>query len=96
MQEVEKNEEKFTFQLFIVGSSIINTVAVKNCKTILEDNLKGRYSLEIVDISQNPTLAQKEDIIATPILIMKSPIPGIRMIGDFSDTKKFLKKFFIL
>ena len=96
MQEVEKNEEKFTFHLFIVGSSIINTVAVKNCKTILEDNIKGRYYLEIVYISQNPTLAQKEDIIATPILIMKTPIHGIRMIGDFSDTKKFLKKFFIL
>jgi circadian clock protein KaiB len=96
MQEVDKIEDNFTFQLFIVGSSRINTVAVKNCKTILEDNLKGRYSLEIFDISQNPTLAQKENIIATPILIMKNPISGIRMIGDFSDTQKFLKKFFIL
>ena len=96
MQEAEKIENQFIFQLFIVGKSTLNDVAIKNCKTILEAHLHKRYTFEIVDIAQNPTLAINEKIIATPLLIMKKPTPEIRMVGDFSDPKKFIKQFAIL
>jgi circadian clock protein KaiB len=96
MQEAEKIENQFTFQLFIVGVTTLNNAAIKNCKTILDAHLHKKYSLEIIDISQNPSLAKKEEIIGTPLLIMKKPTPEIRMVGDFSDSKKFLKKFAIL
>jgi len=96
MQEAEKIENQFTFQLFIVGATTINNIAIKNCKTILDAHLYKKYSLEIIDITQNQYLAKKEEIIVTPLLIMKKPTPEIRMAGDFSDSKKFLKQFAIL
>ena len=50
----------------------------------------GRYELEIVDISQHPTLAEGEQIIAAPTLIKKLPLPLRRFIGDMSHTEKIL------
>jgi circadian clock protein KaiB len=39
---------------------------------------------------QQPKLAQGEQIIATPTLIKKLPLPLRKLIGDMSDTEKFL------
>jgi len=46
--------------------------------------------LEVVDIYQNPKLEKGEQIIAAPTLIKKLPLPLRRVIGDMSDTEKFL------
>jgi circadian clock protein KaiB len=53
--------------------------------------LKGRYSLEIIDVYQQADVAEKDQLIALPLLIKKEPLPERRMIGDLSDTKKVLK-----
>jgi circadian clock protein KaiB len=53
--------------------------------------LKGKYSLEIVDVYQQEDVAEKEQLIALPLLIKKLPFPERRMIGDLSDTNKVLK-----
>ena len=42
--------------------------AVVNIRKICEEHLEGRYDLEIVGISQKPTLAEGELIIAAPTL----------------------------
>jgi circadian clock protein KaiB len=52
--------------------------------------LQGRYELEVVDIYQNPALAEEEQIIATPTLVKQLPLPLRRIIGDFSDREHVL------
>ena len=47
--------------------------------------------LEIIDVYQQQELAEKEQIIALPLLIRKQPLPERRLIGDMSDTEKVLK-----
>ena len=44
----------------------------------------------MVDIYQNPKLAKGEQIISAPTLIKNLPLPLRRVIGDMSDTEKFL------
>lgn len=44
----------------------------------------------MVDISQRPTLAEGEQIIAAPTLIKKLPLPLRRFIGDMSQTERIL------
>ncbi|MGZ8191072.1 MAG: circadian clock KaiB family protein, partial [Methylococcaceae bacterium] len=61
-----------------------------NIRKICEEHLQGRYDLEVVDISQNPTLAEGEQIIAAPTLIKKLPLPLRRFIGDMSQTERIL------
>jgi circadian clock protein KaiB len=44
----------------------------------------------VIDILRNSQLAKGEQIIATPTLIKKLPPPLRRLIGDMSDTERFL------
>jgi circadian clock protein KaiB len=82
--------EKYVFQLYIVGNSISSARAIKNITAICEHYLKNRFTLEIIDITENPTLANVEDIIAVPLLIRKFPLPKEKIVGDLSDTQKVL------
>jgi len=64
--------------------------AIANIKEICETHLKGRYQLEVIDIYENPSLGKGEQIIASPTLIKKLPLPLRRFIGDLSDTERIL------
>ena len=83
-------EEKYILRLYVTGITPRSTKAIANVKEICEKYLKGRYKLEVIDIYQQPKLAQGEQIIAAPTLIKKLPLPLRRLIGDMSDTEKFL------
>src|SRR5215217_8200686 len=87
----EKRTFEYVLRLFITGATPNSTRAVTNIKQICEDHLKGRYSLEIVDVYQQVAIAEKEQLIALPLLIRKEPLPERRMIGDLSNTEKVLK-----
>jgi circadian clock protein KaiB len=87
------NEEtaEYVFRLFITGATPNSIRAVTNIKLICEEHLTGRYFLEIIDVYQQGAVAEKEQLIALPLLIKKKPLPERRMIGDLSDTEKVLK-----
>jgi len=53
--------------------------------------LKGKYELEIIDVYQQPLIAQKEQIVALPLLIKKAPGIERRLIGDMSDKERVLR-----
>ena len=85
------NDRQYVLRLFITGASINSRRAVVNVKEICEKYLKDNYSLEIIDVYQQKALAEKEQIIALPLLIKSHPLPTRRLIGDMSDTQKVLK-----
>jgi circadian clock protein KaiB len=90
----EKKEiTKFIFQLFVNNNSAVSLRAIVNVKAILQKNYKDNYILDVIDIYENPGLTITEEVLAVPLLIKKFPLPEIRMIGDFSDTKKVLHEF---
>ena len=81
----------YVLQLYITGASPNSTRAVSNIKNICEQHLKGRYTLEIIDVYQQSAIAQTEQLLALPLLIKLSPWPKKRLIGNMSDTDKVLK-----
>jgi circadian clock protein KaiB len=86
----ERRSEKYVLRLYIAGGTPRSTRAVANIREICEHNLNGRYDLEVIDIYQNPALAQGEQIIAAPTLVKQLPHPLRRFIGDLSDTERIL------
>jgi circadian clock protein KaiB len=76
--------------LYINGSTLKSTLAVKNIKQVCEQHLKGRYDLEVIDITQQANLARDEQIVAVPTLIKRLPLPLQRLVGDMSDLNKVL------
>ncbi len=81
---------RYVLRLYVAGKSPKSVNAIANLKKICEENLQGRYELEVIDLYQQPHLAQGEQIIALPTLIRKLPPPLRRIIGDMSNTERVL------
>jgi circadian clock protein KaiB len=80
--------KEFVLRLFVTGASPNSLKAIENIKAFCENYIKDRYSLEIIDVYQQPLLAQQEQIVALPLLIKVSPAPVRRLIGDMSNIAK--------
>jgi len=85
------DDNLYRLRLFVTGATPNSTRAVSNLKEFCETFLTGRYELEIVDVYQQPLIAEKEQLIALPMLVKLSPLPQRRLIGDMSDTDKVLR-----
>ena len=83
-------QEKYCLRLYVTGTTPKSLRAITNIKRICEVHLKGRYSLEVIDIYQQPVLAKGEQIIAAPTLIKRLPLPLRRFIGDMTDSERIL------
>ncbi|GFE69833.1 circadian clock KaiB family protein [Chroococcus sp. FPU101] len=81
---------KYTFRLYITGNSIRSQRAIANLFRICREELDDPYSVEIIDVLEQPYLAEQEKIIVTPTLIKQLPLPLQRIIGDLTDTQKVI------
>lgn len=86
----EQFKEQYVLRLFISGMTTRSVQAIDNLKKICEEGLRGCYSLEIIDISQQPKAVRDEDIVATPTLIKELPKPIRKIIGDLSNRERIL------
>jgi len=89
-EKISMPDNKYLLKLFITGYTSQAERAIKNINSICKHELDGEYHLEIVNILENPQLAEDERIIATPTLIKMLPEPLRRVIGDLSNTEKVL------
>jgi len=85
-----RGDDVFVFSLFIAGMSPRSGRAVDNLTKLCDRYLAGRCELQVIDIYQQPELAQEEQLVALPTLIKKLPLPLRRFIGDLSDTDRIL------
>jgi len=81
---------QFVLRLFVTGKTAKAEAAIANLRRICEEELQGKYELQIVDVLEHPQAAEDERILATPTLIKRLPPPLRRVIGDLSDKHKVL------
>lgn len=77
-------------RLYVAGRSAESTLAEQSIRTLCEEELRGNWRLEIVDVLERPQLAEDHKIVAVPAVIKALPPPVRRVIGDFSDRSKVL------
>jgi circadian clock protein KaiB len=87
---VEPDRARYLLRLFVTGMTPRSTDAIARIKAICEEHLNGQYDLEVIDIYQQPDAAKLEQIVATPTLIKKLPLPLRRLVGDLSDKQRVL------
>jgi circadian clock protein KaiB len=75
-------KQKYVLRLYVAGITPRSREAIRTVTAICEENLQGRYDLEVIDIYQQPTLAKGEQIVAAPTLIKKLPVPLRKFIGS--------------
>ena len=81
---------EYLLKLYITGQTNRSKRAIANLHQICEQTLQGQYRIVIIDIQEQPQLAEDERILATPTLIKELPEPIRRIIGDLSDTEQVL------
>lgn len=85
-----EGNETWELRLYVAGQTPKSIAAFNNLKRICEEHLAGRYTIEVIDLVQNPKLARDEQIVAIPTLVRKLPDPIRRIVGDLSDTERAL------
>jgi circadian clock protein KaiB len=84
-------KKEYVLDLFVTGASPNSARAISNLKEICEEHIKGKYVLKIIDVYQQGKIAEDEQIVALPLLIIRNPLPVRRLIGDMSVPQKVLK-----
>jgi circadian clock protein KaiB len=82
--------EVWELRLYVAGQSPKSVAAFANLKRLCEEHLAGRYSIEIVDLLEQPQLAAGDQIVAIPTLVRKLPEPLRKIVGDLSNTERTL------
>jgi circadian clock protein KaiB len=80
----------FGLTLFVSGASGSSAQAITNVRAICDTHLSGRYHLDIVDLNQEPVLAEQHNVLATPTLVKDHPPPTRMLVGDMSDHPRVL------
>lgn len=86
--ENDPEVERWNLRLYVAGETPKCVQAFQHLKQICEEHLQGRYSIEVIDLLKNPTLAQGDQIIAIPTLVRKLPPPVKKIIGDLTNTER--------
>ena len=95
-QAVEQTEdagvckERWELRLYVAGHTAKSLAAFANLKKLCEEHLAGCYTIEVIDLLENPTLARGDQILAIPTLVRKLPEPLRKIIGDLSNTERVL------
>ncbi len=86
----EQDDSVYLLRLYVAGQTAKSLAAFANLKKICEEHLQGKYQIEVIDLLQNPSLAQGDPILALPTLVRRLPHPIKKIIGDLSNTERVL------
>ena len=64
--------------------------AVANLEKLCAEHVSGRFTIDVIDLIQDPSIARKEDIFAVPTLVRRSPQPVCRFIGDLANAESMV------
>jgi len=81
---------KHQLRLYVSGKTSQSHRAIKNLKRICNQEFGGNYEVEVIDVLENPQLAEDEKIFATPTLVKLLPPPLRKLVGDMSLRDKVL------
>ena len=82
--------ETWNLRLYVAGQSAKSIAAFSNLKQVCEEHLPGKYTIEVIDLVQNPQLAKGDQIVAIPTLVRKLPEPIRKIVGDLSNVENTL------
>ena len=92
MQDSDTGRDATTWQLvlYVTGQSVRSQRAIENLHRVCTEHLAGRYTVEVVDLLENPRLAAEDQILAVPTLVRRLPPPLRKIVGDLSDEERLL------
>jgi circadian clock protein KaiB len=92
LEDADEGDDRLVWdlRLYVAGQTPRSLTAFANLKQICEEHLEGRYRIEVIDLLQNPQLAEGDQILAIPTLVRRLPRPIRKSIGDLSNIERVL------
>jgi circadian clock protein KaiB len=87
---MDDSKERWELKLYVAGKTPKSVMALNNLKKYCEEHLQGQYKIEVIDLLEQPQLAEGDQILAIPTLVRKVPEPIRKIIGDLSNEEKVL------
>jgi circadian clock protein KaiB len=87
---LRKIADFWQLRLYVMDATPKSQEAFTNLKNICESRLKGRYRIQVIDLMKRPHLAKGDQILATPTVVRRLPIPIRTVIGTLSDVDNVL------
>lgn len=81
----------YRLRLIVAGSTDRSRRAIENLRKVCNEHLDKQVDLEVIDIFQQPELAEKYQVVAAPTLVKLLPPPIKRIIGDLSQEDRVLR-----
>ncbi|GAB3638220.1 circadian clock KaiB family protein [Hymenobacter arcticus] len=82
--------ETWELRLYVAGQTAKSIAALANLRRYCEQHVPGQYQLEVIDLLQQPQLAEGDQILAIPTVVRKMPEPIRRVIGDLSNEERVI------
>jgi circadian clock protein KaiB len=83
-------DDFWELRLYVAGRTPRAETALANLARACESHLRGRYSIEIIDLLVHPRLASVDQIVALPTVVRRLPTPIKKLIGDLSSLDRVL------
>jgi circadian clock protein KaiB len=81
---------KHVLKLYVTGQTARSQRAIANIRDLFGGPLDKEYDLVVIDVLEQPHLAEEDRILVTPTLIKQVPPPPRRVLGDLSDRARVL------
>lgn len=83
--------DNILLKLYVTGHTSRSLAAISNLRDLCQNEFADKFRLEIIDVLDNPEVAEQEKILATPTLVKTLPPPIRRLIGDLSNLEAVLR-----
>lgn len=82
--------QSYLLKLYVAEVTPSIERAIQIVREICEEQAPGCVDLQVIDVREQPQLAEEARILAIPTLVKELPPPVRRLIGDLSSRDKVL------
>jgi circadian clock protein KaiB len=83
--ETEAVGAEQTFRVFVAGASWRSQRVVRALHELCAAHGISSYRVDVVDVLQDPASAERDRVLALPMVMRVVPEPVVRVVGDLSD-----------
>jgi circadian clock protein KaiB len=81
---------KHRFKLYVTGQTPRSARAIATLRRLCVNALNDDCEVVVIDVLEQPHLAEEDRVMVTPTLIKELPPPARRVLGDLSDEARVL------
>ena len=79
---------RWVLTLYVSGASPRSAEALETVRRLCDEDFSGQIELQVVDVTDDPSLAARDRIVAVPTLVRRLPAPPRQLVGDLGDVDR--------